>query len=101
MVSSRSQPRPAAAALRRWLAGPPRRSQRALAEAVKVTQQTVSEWALEKKVPEDNHRRLIELFTKGVVKRAGWATREEARDLARQERETRDAAEALSRAEAS
>lgn len=65
--------------LARHLAGPPRRSQTAIAERCKVTQQTVSRWARREDEPLDFETQLLlEEATAGAVPVESWLSDEAA-----------------------
>lgn len=84
--------RPSRAALKAWLGSKPERTQKRLAEACGVGQQTISKLVVEKgsEAPRDWLADLIHLATRGAVPRDGWKTRaereaeERARERARQ-----------------
>jgi hypothetical protein len=65
---------PAFTKLRRFLDGPPPRTQAEFGDSIDVPQQTVSSWVHEKARPSAHRRKTIELVTDGFIKEDDWLT---------------------------
>lgn len=63
--------------LKKWMAGPPRRSQAKVAAALGITQQSLSQWVCGQARPSAHMRGALEAVTNGVVRAEDWLTPKE------------------------
>lgn len=67
--------------LKKWMAGPPRRSQAQVAAALGITQQSLSQWVCGQARPSAHMRGALEAVSNGAVRADDWLTTKERTTL--------------------